>query len=66
MLLEFLSQFSKTGGKENKKLFQNEEPEDLNDIEVTEKDINDAIKELDENWSAGPDGIPAKLLKNVK
>ena len=66
LLLEFLSQFSKTGSEENKKLFQNEEPEDLNDIEVTEKDINDAINELDENSAAGPDGIPAKLLKKVK
>ena len=45
LLLEFLSQFSKTGSEENKKLFQNEEPEDLNDIEVTEKYINDAINE---------------------
>ena len=57
LLLEFLSQFSKTGSEENKKIFQNEELEDLNDIEVTEKDINDAINELNKNLAAAPDGV---------
>ena len=64
--MEFKSQFSKTRGGKRKEIFQNEEPEDLNDIEVMEKDIEDAIDELDENSAAGPDGIPAKLLKKIK
>ena len=64
--MEFKSQFSKTRGGERKEIFQNEEPGDLNDIEVMEKDIEDAIDELDGNSAAGPDGIPAKLLKKIK
>ena len=66
LLMEFKSQFSKTGGGERKEIFQNEELGDLNDIEVMEKDIEDAIDELDENSAAGPDGIPAKLLNKIK
>ena len=37
--MEFQSQFSKTGGGERKEIFQNEEQGELNDIEVTKKDI---------------------------
>ena len=39
---------------------------DLYDIEVTRKKVEDAIDELDENSTAGPDGIPAIFLKNTK
>ena len=63
--MEFKSQFSKTGGGERKEIFQNEELGELNDIEVMEKDIEDAIDELDENSAAGSNGIPVKLLKKV-
>ena len=38
----------------------------MNDIEFKEEDIEDAIDELDENSSAGPDGIPAIFLKKTK
>merc|ERR1712236_175841 len=46
--------------------FQNEEPDDLNDIEVTEEEIIKAIDDLEENSSARPDDVPAILLKIVK
>ena len=35
-------------------------------MEIEEKDIEDAIDELDENSSAGPDGLPAIFLKKTK
>ena len=65
-LLEFISQFSEKTDEINENIFQNEDPDDLNDIEVTEKEIIQAINDLDENSAAGPDGVPAILLKNVK
>merc|ERR1712236_138347 len=62
-LLEFISQFSEKTDEINENIFQNEDPDDLNDIEVTEKEIIQAINDLDENSAAGPDGVPAILLK---
>merc|ERR1712030_106170 len=61
LVLEFCSQFSKISGKINGNPFQDEETDDLNDIEITEEDINEAIDDIDENSAAGPDGIPAIL-----
>ena len=37
----------------------------LNGIDFTENDLILAIKELQTNSSAGPDGVPAVLLKKV-
>ena len=65
-LLEFISQFSEKTDEINENIFQNEGPDDLNDIEVTEEEIIQAINDLDENSAAGPDGVPAILLKKVK
>ena len=53
-------------GEIDENIFQDEKLDDLNDIEITEKDIIKAIEDLDENSAAGPDGIPAILLKNLK
>ena len=39
---------------------------DLVDMEIYQNFIEDAIDELDENSSAGPDGIPAIFLKKTK
>ena len=36
------------------------------DIQIDRKCIEDAIDELDENSSAGPDGVPAIFLKRTK
>ena len=66
LVLEFLSQFSKISSKINGNPFQNEETEDLNDIEITVEDIKEAIDDMDENSAAGPDGIPAILLKKIR
>merc|ERR1712121_470226 len=61
--LEFFSQFSGTTNEINENIFQNEEPEDLNDIEITGEEILKAINDLEENSAAGPDGVPAILFK---
>ena len=66
LILEFFSQFSKISSKINGNPFQNEETEDLNDIKITEEDIKEAIDDMDENSAAGPDGIPAILLKKIR
>ena len=63
---QYVSQFSAKDSIENEELFDNYERSDLNDVEFTAKDIEDAINELDENSSAGPDGIPAIFLKKTK
>ena len=46
--------------------FQSDNNNDLTDITITEQDIQDAIKEIDENSSAGPDDIPALFLIKTK
>ena len=38
----------------------------MDDIAFTIDDIEDACKELKASSSAGPDGVPASLLKNCK
>merc|ERR1712215_325534 len=65
-LLDFFSQYSEINDEINENIFQHEEPDDLNDIEVTEEEIINAIDDLEENSAAGPDGLPAILLKKVK
>ena len=67
LVSEFYSQFSKVSKEnENENRFDNFENDDLSDIEFGTKDIEDAINELDENSSAGPDGLPAIFLKKTK
>merc|ERR1712074_305248 len=66
LVLEFFSQFSKISGKINGNHFKDEEADDLNDIEITEEVIKKAIDDIDENSAAGPDGIPAILLKRIR
>ena len=63
---EYLSQFTKKSKKENIELFNIVNNDDLSDIDFGEEEIQKAIDELDENSSAGPDGIPAILLKKTK
>merc|ERR1712120_81129 len=62
-LLEFISQFSEKTDEINENIFQNEEPDDLNDIEVTEEEIIEAIDDLEDNSAAAPDGVSAILIK---
>ena len=57
LVSEYYSQFSETNCKENENIFINKDPNDLNDIEIEEKDIEEAIDDLNENSAAGPDGI---------
>ena len=46
--------------------FNSPDPTNLNDITFAEEDIIEAIDELSNNASAGPDGFPAILLKHSK
>ena len=67
LVSEFYSQFSEVSREnENENRFDNFDSDDLSDIEFGTKDIEDAINELDENSSAGPDGLPAIFLKKTK
>ena len=65
LVSEYKSQFSEYGS-ENENPFSSTDESEVNDIKFKEKDIEDAIDELDENSSAGPDGIPAIFLKKTK
>ena len=63
---EFTSQMNKRTNRGNPVQFDEVNEGDLYDIEVTRKKVEDAIDELDENSTAGPDGIPAIFLKKTK
>ena len=64
---QYVSQFSYTNDKrENEQFFDDYNSTELYDIKFTAKEIEEAINELSENSSAGPDGIPAILLKKCK
>ena len=63
---EFTSQMNERTNRENPVRFDEVNEGDLHDIEVTRKKVEDAIDELDENSTAGPDGIPAIFLKKTK
>ena len=54
------------GREEIERLFDKEEDGELTDITIEEKDIKDAIDSMDENSSAGPDGVPAYILKKLR
>ena len=58
--------FSEKSDNENEELFNDFDEDDLCDIEFEEKDIENAIKDLEENSTAGPDGLPAIFLKKTK
>ena len=63
---EYTSQQSERSNRENPQLFEDSNEGDLVDIQIDRKCIEDAIDELDENSSAGPDGVPAIFLKRTK
>ena len=62
---QYVSQFSMKSNRENEHLFEDSNMDDLSEIEVEAENIEDAINELDENSSAGPDGLPAIFLKKT-
>ena len=66
LMSEFHSQFSEHSSRENENLFDDCDSDDLSDIEFGTKEIEEAINELNENSSAGPDGLPAIFLKKTK
>merc|ERR1712239_43374 len=57
---------SERSDRENPTLFDDINEGDLSDIEFDRKNVEEAIDDLDENSSAGPDGIPAIFLKKTK
>lgn len=70
LINQYKNQFSKSRTvitNENwEEIFNDTDQEDLTDINVTEIEILNAIGELDENSSAGPDDIPAIFLIKTK
>ena len=70
LIEQYKSQFSdntmESNEEEISKLLDDFNDGDLVDLDITEKDIVDAIDDLDENSSAGPDDVPAIFLKKTK
>ena len=64
--IEYSSQMSERSDIENSNLFDECNDDDLTDIEFNKKSVEDAINELNENSSGGPDGLPAIFLKKTK
>merc|ERR1711954_422328 len=64
--IEFTSQFNNKSNGEGSQFFNECNNDDLSDIDFGRKDVEEAIKNIDENSSAGPDGIPALFLKKTK
>jgi len=63
---EYRSQYSEITDEIDEKVFEDILEEELTDIEITEKEIIEAIDKLDENSAAGPDGVHAYLLIKAK
>ena len=63
---EYTSQMNERTNRGNSVQFDEVNEGDLYDIEVTRKKVEDAIDELDENSTVGPDGIPAIFVKKNK
>merc|ERR1711874_9222 len=63
---EYRSQYSEIADEIDEKVFEDILEEELTDIEITEKEIIEAIDKLDENSAAGPDGVHAYLLIKAK
>ena len=63
---EYSSQYSEITEEIDENLFEEILDGELTDIEITEKEIIEAINKLDENSAAGPDGVPAQLLIKTK
>ena len=52
--------------KEMEEMFERNEEDKLTDIIIKDKDIEEAIDSIDENSSAGPNGVPAFIIKKTK
>ena len=64
---QYTSQFSnRSENVIEDKMFENIQEGDLDDINIEEKDISDAIEKLDTNSTQGPDGVPAIFLIKTK
>ena len=63
---EYTSQYSEKTPRENENIFEDSDTDDLCDFDFGEENIEDGIKELNENSSAGPDGLPAIFLKKTQ
>ena len=47
-------------------MFERNEEDEVTDILIKDKDIEEAIDSIDENSSADPDGVPAFIIKKTK
>ena len=67
MTKQYNTQYSNNKNKEiNDTIFDDTQNDDISDIIISEEDIKNAIREIDPNSTAGPDGISAKFLREMK
>ena len=64
---QYNKQFSRgNGAKATNEEIRDTKEGDLDDIEINEENISEAIDKLNKNAAAGPDGVPAIFLINTK
>ncbi|CAL4122514.1 unnamed protein product [Meganyctiphanes norvegica] len=68
MMKQYNTQFSnnENGRDVTDKIFDDAQDDDISDILIRDEDIQNAIRGMDQNSTAGPDGIPAKFLIETK
>ena len=68
MVKQYNAQYSNNKNKNNvsDNIFIDIQADDITDIQISYEDIQNAIGAMDTNSTAGPDGIPAKLLIKTK
>ncbi|CAL4062773.1 unnamed protein product, partial [Meganyctiphanes norvegica] len=64
LMEQYNSQFSSNKKQKDAidNIFDNEKDDDISDIKINEEEIQNAISAMDQNSTAGPDGITAKFL----
>ncbi|CAL4108187.1 unnamed protein product [Meganyctiphanes norvegica] len=68
LMEQYNSQFSSNKKQKDAidNIFDNEKDDDISDIKINEEEIQNAISAMDQNSTAGPDGITAKFLIKTK
>ena len=66
ILNNFYSSVFTTGEACDEQQGENEEMESLNDIDITEEKVKLVIENLKEQSASGPDGIPPRVIKEMK
>ena len=67
MTKQYNTQYSDGRGKEkiSDKIFDDPQKDDITDIIINDEDIKKAIRDIDPNSTAGPEGVSAKFLRET-